>query len=44
MGENRGIIIDCYATGSVSGDDSVGGLVGSNEYYGGISKVANFKG
>ena len=33
MGENLGYISDCYARGAVSGDDSVGGLVGDNTYY-----------
>jgi len=29
-GHNKGIITNCYATGSISGDDYLGGLVGYN--------------
>lgn len=32
VGDNTGRIINCYARGSVSGNVSVGGLVGSNGY------------
>ena len=36
VGYNRGIVRNCYSTGSVSGRTSVGGLVGSN--YGTVSQ------
>jgi len=32
VGRNADIVSHCYSTGSVSGDYSVGGLVGDNEY------------
>jgi len=36
VGENRGTVSNCYATGSVTGNRCVGGLVGYN-YYGTVS-------
>jgi hypothetical protein len=37
VGYNRGTITTCYSTGSVSGDRTVGGMVGWNDYFGTIS-------
>jgi hypothetical protein len=37
VGENRGSINNCYATGEVNGDGYVGGLVGLNTYGGNIN-------
>ena len=46
VGENRGTIINCYSTGSVSGGEDVGGLVGINSgkitecyFSGGVSGI-----
>jgi hypothetical protein len=37
VGLNYGDITNCYSAGTVDGDDYVGGLVGENVEYGGIS-------
>ena len=37
-GQNEGDISNCYSAGTVRGDRSVGGLVGSNNYYGNITR------
>jgi len=37
VGANSGTISDCNSRGNVSGDQDVGGLVGTNIYYGSVS-------